>query len=202
MVKLRLMRLGRKKRPFYRIVAADVNSPRSGGTLDQVGVYDPLDASVKIDEEAAVLWLNRGAQMTPTVKALLHSQGVLGKWKGFDSTAREDALTKDKPKRRKKLASAAAAPPAAEVEETAATEEPTADEAVAPESTTEAAPEATAEEAPEATAEEAPEATAEATPDATAEEASGEDAPGDDGPAEAAPAEEAGSDSAPKGEEK
>ena len=182
MVKLRLMRLGRKKRPFYRIVAADVNSPRSGGTLDQVGVYDPLDASVKIDEEAAVLWLNRGAQMTPTVKALLHSQGVLGKWKGFDSTAREDALTKDKPKRRKKLASAAAAPPAAEVEETAAAEEePTADEAVAPESTTEAASEATAE----------------ATPDATAEEASGEDAPGDD-----APAEEAGSDSAPEGEEK
>ena len=110
MVKLRLMRLGKKKRPFYRIVAADVNAPRGGGTLDQLGVYDPIQASVDIDEEAAVRWLNNGAQMTPTVKALLHSQGVLGKWKGFESPVRENALSKEKPKRRKKLAATAAEP--------------------------------------------------------------------------------------------
>ena len=106
MVKLRLMRLGRKKRPFYRIVAADVTAPRSGGNLAQVGIYDPLEESVQIDEEAAVTWLNRGAQMTPTVKALFHSQGVLATWKGLESRVREDALSKDKPKRRKKLATA------------------------------------------------------------------------------------------------
>ena len=106
MVKLRLMRLGRKKRPFYRIVAADVNAPRSGGNLAQVGIYDPIEASVRIDEDAAVTWLNRGAQMTPTVKALFHSQGVLAAWKGLESRVREDALSKDKPKRRKKLATA------------------------------------------------------------------------------------------------
>jgi small subunit ribosomal protein S16 len=102
------MRTGRKKRPLYRIVAMEVNVARNGSRLGQVGHYDPLHAKVEIDEEAALLWLNRGAQMTPTVKSLLHSQGVLARWKGLEFTVREDALLKDKPKRRRKLAAAAA----------------------------------------------------------------------------------------------
>ena len=108
MVKLRLMRIGRKKNPFYRIVAMEVSVARNGSTLGLVGSYDPLKAKVDVDEEAALLWLNRGAQMTPTVKSLFHSQGVLARWKGLEFEAREDALTRDKPKRRRKLATAAA----------------------------------------------------------------------------------------------
>ena len=149
MVKLRLMRLGRKKRPFYRIVAADVTAPRSGGNLAQVGIYDPIEASVRIDEEAAVTWLNRGAQMTPTVKALFHSQGILATWKGLESRVREEALSKDKPKRRKKLAAAvpAAEADAAEVSDAA---EESSGEAAAADSAAGSDDGAASEAAPEA----------------------------------------------------
>ncbi|MBN98976.1 MAG: 30S ribosomal protein S16 [Gemmatimonadetes bacterium] len=123
MVKLRLMRIGRKKRPYYRIVAMEVNTPRDGTTLGLVGHYDPLGSKIDVDKEAALLWLNRGAQMTPTVKSLFHNQGVLAHWKGLEFEVREDALTRDKPKRRRKLAAAAGA-----AEEASATEEETAAE--------------------------------------------------------------------------
>jgi len=123
LVKLRLMRIGRKKHPYYRIVAMEVNTPRDGTTLGLVGHYDPLGAKIDVDEEAALLWLNRGAQMTPTVKSLFHNQGVLAHWKGLEFEVREDALTKDKPKRRRKLAAATG-----EAEETAADEEAATEE--------------------------------------------------------------------------
>ena len=123
MVKLRLMRIGRKKHPYYRIVAMAVNTPRDGTTLGLVGHYDPLGAKIDVDKEAALLWLNRGAQMTPTVKSLFHNQGVLAHWKGREFEAREDALTRDKPKRRRKLASATG-----DAEETSAAEEEAATE--------------------------------------------------------------------------
>ena len=57
MVKLRLKRMGRKKRPFYRIVAMDVTRPRDGQALSQLGIYDPLLPSVTLDEEALAGWL-------------------------------------------------------------------------------------------------------------------------------------------------
>ena len=123
MVKLRLMRIGRKKSPYYRIVAMDVNTPRDGTTLGLVGHYDPLGAKIDVDKEAALLWLNRGAQMTPTVKSLFQNQGVLAHWKGLESEAREDALTRDKPKRRRKLAAATGEAKETTSEEEAATEE-------------------------------------------------------------------------------
>ena len=104
MVKLRLMRLGKRKRPFYRIVAMDINAPANGQALGQVGIYDPVNAQVKIDEDTARLWLERGAVMTETVRALLKSQGVLARWKGLEGRVREDTLHKDKPARRRKLA--------------------------------------------------------------------------------------------------
>ena len=103
MVKLRLSRIGKRKQPYYRIVAMNVSSPRNGRALAEVGTYDPLHASVKIDAERAIEWLNNGAQMTETVAALLDSQGVLAQWKGRESQVREDALGQDKPKRRRKL---------------------------------------------------------------------------------------------------
>ena len=104
MVKLRLKRLGKKKQPFYRIVAIHSTLSRQGRALDQIGTYNPQHATVKINEESAIQWLNRGAVMTETVKALFRSQGVLARWKGFEGVERENALTKDKPKRRRKIA--------------------------------------------------------------------------------------------------
>ena len=107
MVKLRLTRMGKKKRPFYRIVAMNLKAPQQGHALAQVGIYDPINSHVRIDEEKALLWLERGAVMSDTVKTLFDSQGVLARWKGLEPRVREDALTQDKPKRRRKLSAIA-----------------------------------------------------------------------------------------------
>lgn len=112
MVKLRLKRIGKRKQPYYRIVAAHVSVARNGRALAKVGLYDPLHAKVTIDEERAIEWLNKGAQMTETVADLFHSQGVLARWKGGEGRVRDDALTHDKPKRRRKQAAAAPIEPA------------------------------------------------------------------------------------------
>lgn len=106
MVKLRLKRTGRKGRPFYRIVAIHSTLPRGGRSLSQVGTYDPVHSRVEVDEEAAVNWLKQGAQMTKTVQDLLKSQGILARFRGFEGSVREGALTGDKPKRRRNLAQA------------------------------------------------------------------------------------------------
>lgn len=78
MVKLRLQRFGSKKRPFYRIVAADVKAPRDGKFLDIISTYDPLTepATVKIDKEKALKWLNDGAKPTDTVKSLFKKHDI------------------------------------------------------------------------------------------------------------------------------
>ena len=127
MVKLRLKRLGRKKRPYYRIVAMDANSPRDGQALAEVGMYDPLLSKVDLDEEATLHWLNAGARMTGTVRALLKNQGLLSRWRGLEGTVSEGFLKQDKPKRLKKLAAAraAASEPAVEAEEATAVESST-----------------------------------------------------------------------------
>ena len=119
MVKLRLTRLGKKKQPSYRIVAMNSTTGRQGQALGYIGTYNPLHSSVDINEENALLWLNRGAEMTETVEALFRSQGLLARWKGLEGTVKEDALKTDKPKRRRKLAAAAPA-----VESGASTEAP------------------------------------------------------------------------------
>ncbi|NKB69182.1 MAG: 30S ribosomal protein S16 [Candidatus Latescibacteria bacterium] len=115
MLRLRLARLGKKNRPFYRIVAMDINKPRNGKTLAQVGTYDPMNAKIDIDEAAASLWLDRGAQMSDTVKNLLKSQGILSRRQGLEGQTRADAISRDKPARRRKLGQAAQ-PEAAEGE--------------------------------------------------------------------------------------
>lgn len=78
MVKLRLQRFGSKKRPFYRIVAADVRAPRDGKFLDIIGTYDPLTepATIKINKEKAEKWLSDGAKPTDTVKSLLKKHDI------------------------------------------------------------------------------------------------------------------------------
>jgi len=78
-VKLRLKRMGQKKKPFYRIVAADSRAPRDGRFIEQIGYYNPISEPVelKIDAEKAQKWLSTGAQPTDTVRALLKKSGVL-----------------------------------------------------------------------------------------------------------------------------
>ncbi len=77
-VKIRLQRFGGKKKPFYRIVAADSRNKRDGRFLEVIGTYNPLTepASVKIDEEKALKWLSEGAQPTDTVKNLFVKAGI------------------------------------------------------------------------------------------------------------------------------
>jgi small subunit ribosomal protein S16 len=72
-VKLRLMRMGKKKQPTYRVVAADARSPRNGRFIEIIGVYDPRQepSVVKIDTKKANDWIRKGAQPTETVARLL-----------------------------------------------------------------------------------------------------------------------------------
>ncbi|MBQ7141341.1 MAG: 30S ribosomal protein S16 [Bacilli bacterium] len=81
-VKLRLKRMGAKKRPYYRIVAADSRSPRDGRFIETVGTYNPITepAEIKVDEEKAIKWLNDGAMPTDTVRNLLSKAGVMKKF--------------------------------------------------------------------------------------------------------------------------
>ena len=81
-VRIRLQRLGRKKRPFFRLVAADARAQRDGVFLERLGHYNPITepADVVIDEEKALKWLRRGAQPSDTAKRLLSQQGI---WKKF-----------------------------------------------------------------------------------------------------------------------
>ncbi|HHZ11942.1 MAG TPA: 30S ribosomal protein S16 [Acholeplasmataceae bacterium] len=81
-VKLRLQRLGAKKRPYYRIVAADSRAPRDGRFIEIIGTYHPLDEGnpVKIDEEKALKWLNKGALPTDTVRSLFSRLGIMEKF--------------------------------------------------------------------------------------------------------------------------
>jgi small subunit ribosomal protein S16 len=83
------MRLGSKKRPFYRIVVANSTSKRGGRSIDQIGYYDPLTepSTVKVDADRAVLWLQRGAQPTDTTARLLKQEGVMDKFEAAKSGA-------------------------------------------------------------------------------------------------------------------
>ena len=90
-VKLRLRREGTKKRPHYRVVAADSRSPRDGRFIEIIGEYHPLDdpSTIIIDEERAMHWLQVGAQPTDQVKKLLRIVGVWEQFKPEDTPARD-----------------------------------------------------------------------------------------------------------------
>lgn len=78
-VKIRLKRFGSKMRPFYRIVIMDSRKPRDGRSLEEIGLYHPIEVPEKqlvIDEARAKEWLAKGAQPTDTVKHLLNSKGI------------------------------------------------------------------------------------------------------------------------------
>lgn len=90
-VKIRLMRMGAKKNPFYRVVVADSRSPRDGRIIENIGNYDSTKdpAIVNIDEEKAIAWLQKGAQPTDTVKSLFSKIGVMKKWDELKRTKKE-----------------------------------------------------------------------------------------------------------------
>jgi small subunit ribosomal protein S16 len=82
-VRMRLMRMGKKKQPMYRVVVVDGRSQRDGRYIEQIGRYEPLhDPSiVEIDNEKAAEWLARGAQPSETVEKLLHISGAMNTMK-------------------------------------------------------------------------------------------------------------------------
>ena len=86
-VKLRLKRMGKKKQPTYRVVAADSRSPRDGRFIEAIGVYDPRaePSVVQIDNDKAVAWLRQGAQPSEVVEKLLKVSGAWEQFKGAAS---------------------------------------------------------------------------------------------------------------------
>ncbi len=81
-VKIRLKRMGSKRRPFYRVVVADSRSPRDGRIIEQIGTYNPVSepALVNIDETKALDWLTKGAKPSDTVRNLFSKEGLLEKF--------------------------------------------------------------------------------------------------------------------------
>ena len=150
-VKIRLMRVGKKKQPTYRVVVADSRSPRDGRIIETIGHYGPRQepSYIDIDADRALDWLRKGAQPTEQVQKLLTEQGV---WAQYESERSKPAVTKlsrrgyvtgkvapstkkAKAAPAEEAAPAAAAPadeaPAAEVEDAPAAEDVPAEEAPA-----------------------------------------------------------------------
>ena len=164
-VRIRLKRMGRTHRPFYRISAMDSRSPRNGKDIERLGYYDPMvsekDARVKLNNERIAYWLSVGAKPTEKVKVLIDKYGP----EGTHLEAQAEAFARlqaNKPMAPppEALPSFDEPEPEAVTEEAAEATEAPAEEAVTEEAVTEEATEAPAEEA---AAEEAPTEEAEST---------------------------------------
>jgi small subunit ribosomal protein S16 len=174
-VRIRLRRMGAKKRPFYRIVVADQRTSRNGRFIENVGTYDPNadPPIVKLEIERVQHWLSHGAQPSDTARGILKSQGLLGGLtpkvpkKKVEEPAPEPVAEKPAKKTTAKAPKAEAAPkPKAEV-----AEEPVAEAAAEPvvETAPEPAAEPAVEEVTEPVAEVAAEPVAEKTEEPAAE---------------------------------
>lgn len=174
-VKIRMKRMGSKKRPFFRIIAADERSPRDGRFIENLGHYNPLTepAEIVIDEDKLYKWLDQGAKPTGNTMNLLKKLHLIERWQLLKSgvaiselDARVEELREKQPqprdKKKAKVSKKAIAAAAKAVEEEAkAAEEAAKAAAEEAEKEAEAEPEAEVEAAPEAApevAEEAPEA--------------------------------------------
>jgi small subunit ribosomal protein S16 len=84
MVKIRLMRMGKRKQPYYRVVVADARSPRDGRFIENIGRYHPRahPSLIDIDRERALHWLRNGAQPSDPVRVLLEKTGIWGAFTG------------------------------------------------------------------------------------------------------------------------
>jgi len=174
-VKIRLRRMGAKKRPFYRLVVADSRSPRDGRFIEQLGIYDPLSepATIRIDEDKVKQWLSHGAQPSEAARSLLRREGILPAVIPTGPPKKSPASKKAE-KAAKAAEAAGPAPVETKVEAPAAEEgEAAAAEAEVESQAVDEAPEAEAPEA-EAPEVEAPEAEA---PEAEAPGKEGEEEP-------------------------
>ncbi|MBT4293261.1 MAG: 30S ribosomal protein S16, partial [Cryomorphaceae bacterium] len=197
-VKIRLQRHGKKGKPFYWIVAADARSKRDGKYLEKIGTYDPNQkpASIDLDFDSALSWLDKGAQPTNTAKAILSYTGVLMK-KHLNGGVKKGAFTEEEAKKKfDKWMKEKSAKVEKKIEDIETALESNKKEARLKEEEyrkkkledakakdeAKAAEEAPAEEAPaeEAPAEEAPADEAKAAEEAPAEEAPAEEAPADE----------------------
>ncbi len=94
MVKIRLMRLGSKRKPFYRIVVADSKRQRDGKYIELVGTYNPKLGEVKVKKEIALKWLGLGAQPTPTVKNIFSHEGIIAEFHNLKNKAKLNVVSK------------------------------------------------------------------------------------------------------------
>ena len=115
-VKIRLMRVGKKKQPTYRVVVADARSPRDGRFIEILGQYEPRHdpSKISVDTDRIVHWLQHGAQPTEQVAKILEVAGI---WDAFKTATGKEAAAKPKPrpakaKTEKPAKNAAAEPPA------------------------------------------------------------------------------------------
>ncbi|MEE9533530.1 MAG: 30S ribosomal protein S16 [Acidimicrobiia bacterium] len=183
-VRLRLMRMGKKKHPTYRVVATDARSPRDGRFIELIGRYDPHPhpSVVEIDNERAVHWLTVGAQPSAAVRKLLEISGAWGQFRvlrGDVHVVGEPVIPEEKQRKSKKVRQREAEEAEAAVESTEDDEGTTDSEAEpAAEAAEEPAVGATEEPTAEATEEPAAEIVEEPAAEAaeeTAAEASGEE---------------------------
>ncbi len=132
-VKIRLKKMGSKKRPFYRVVATDVRSPRDGRFIETLGYYNPLvdPPEIKLDDDKIYKWLNEGAKPTDNAKNLLKQAGLIERWQllkqgtaiaDLDSRIEERRAKQPRavPRAEKKLSKKAAAKEKEEAEKKAA----------------------------------------------------------------------------------
>jgi small subunit ribosomal protein S16 len=93
-VKIRLKRMGSKKRPFYRIITTDSRNARDGRFIETLGYYNPMTdpADVKVNEDLVYKWMERGAQPSGTTEQILRSTGVLKKWSLLKQGVSRDEL--------------------------------------------------------------------------------------------------------------
>lgn len=181
--RIRLRRMGAKKRPHYRVVVADQRAPRDGRFIENIGKYHPLEepSLIEIDEDRALHWLRTGAQPSEQVQNLLNKVGIWEKFAAERPATAAKVNSKDKKvregkpeaaktskKAQKKAVEAAAAPAEPEAKAEAPAEAPPKAETPAPEPSPAAEPAEPAEAVEETPAEtpEAPAASEEATPEA------------------------------------
>jgi small subunit ribosomal protein S16 len=150
-VRIRLMRMGSKRRPFYRFVVVDSRGKRDGGFLEAVGHYNPIadPEEIKVDENKIFDWLGKGAQISDGAHSLLKKIGIINRWNAKRSGAelpplKEPVAAPKKPAKAAPVAAEAAAPApetAAEKPEEAPLEEPEPAPAVEATAEQETAPE-------------------------------------------------------------
>ena len=147
MVKIRLMRVGKKRQPSYRVVVADARSPRDGRIIESIGNYQPrLEPSgIVIDNDRAVYWLERGAQPSEQVKKLLQ---LTGAWSTFSGEPAPAGMQQPQAAQATPKAAAAKATPAASIKATPAASVSEGEETEDAEQPNEAPVEVTGEAAP------------------------------------------------------